>query len=92
MKNLKENRKSERFYLKTPIKYRTAKVEKMRKANMFNCSDGGFYFETTSPLRPGVEVTVSADGQDKFFRASIKWCQRVGPIDKTIYGVGAEYS
>ena len=91
MKNLAEKRSSERFYLKAPIKYRTAKEKEPRKANMFNCSQGGFYFETSSPLRPGVDLVVSAEGQEKFFRASIKWCQRVGPIDKSIYGIGAEY-
>ena len=86
-----EKRNSERFYLKAPIKYSTASVKETREANMFNCSEGGLYFETNSPLKPGVDVAVSAAGQNRYFRASIKWCQRVGPIDKSIYGVGAEY-
>ena len=44
-----------------------------------------------SPLAPGVEVVVSGVEKDRFFRASIKWCKRVGPIDKRIYGIGAKY-
>ena len=91
MKNLMEKRNSERFYLKAPIKYSAARVKKTHEANMFNCSEGGLYFETNSPLKPGLDVEVSAVGQKRYFRASIKWCQRVGPIDKSIYGVGAEY-
>ena len=91
MESYKEKRNSERFYLKAPIKYRSLNVNETGKANMFNCSERGLYFETNSPLKPGVEVVVSATGQDKFFRASIKWCRRVGPIDKSIYGVGAQY-
>ena len=91
MNNYMEKRISERFYLKAPIKYSTAKVKGTREANMFNCSESGLYFETNSPLKPGVDVVVSAAGQDRYFRASIKWCQRVGPIDKSIYGVGARY-
>ena len=91
MKNFMEQRNSERFYLKAPIKYSVARVKETREANMFNCSEGGLYFETNSPLKPGVDVVVSAADQNKYFRASIKWCQRVGPIDKSIYGIGAEY-
>lgn len=91
MNNFMEKRNSERFYLKAPIKYSTARVKEMREANMFNCSEGGLYFETNSPLKPGVDVVVSATGQNRYFRVCIKWCQRVGPIDKSIYGIGAEY-
>ena len=91
MKNFREKRNSERFYLKAPIKYRIERVKETHEANMFNCSKGGLYFETNSPLKPGIDVTVSAAGRDGYFRASIKWCRRVGPIDESIYGVGAEY-
>ena len=91
MNKFMEKRNSERFYLKAPIKYSTARVKETREANMFNCSESGLYFETSSPLKPGVDVVVSAAGQNRYFRASIKWCQRVGPIDKPIYGIGAEY-
>jgi len=91
MNNLDEKRNSERFILKSPIQYRTGKENEARNANMFNCSEGGLYFETALPLRPGVDVVVSGAGQDRFFRASIKWCKRVGPKDKSIYGVGAQY-
>ena len=91
MNNLAEKRNTERFYLKSPITYSTGKENEARNANMFNCSEGGLYFETALPLKPGVDVVVSGVGQDKFFRASIKWCTRVGPKDKFIYGVGAQY-
>ena len=91
MKNFNEKRNAERFYLKAPIKYRSTSENEARKANMFNCSEGGLYFETGSPLKLGAEVVVSGVEKDRFFRASIKWCKRVGPADKTIYGIGAEY-
>ena len=91
MKNFNEKRNAERFYLKTPIKYSTTSENEARNANMFNCSEGGFYFETGSPLEPGVDVVVSDVETNKFFRAIIKWCKRVGPVDKKIYGIGAQY-
>ena len=91
MKNFSEKRNAERFYLKTPIQYSTTSENEARNANMFNCSEGVFYFETASPLKPCVDVVVSGVETNKFFRASIKWCKRVGPVDKTIYGIGAEY-
>jgi hypothetical protein len=91
MKDFSEKRNAERFYLKTPIKYRTANEHQDRHANMFNCSEGGLYFETGSPLKPGIDVVVSGIENDRFSRANIKWCKRVGPADKKIYGVGAQY-
>ncbi len=91
MKNFHEKRTAERFYLKAPIKYSTTSAREARSANMFNCSDGGLYFETGSPLEPGIDVVVSGVENDRFFRATIKWCKRVGPMDKTIYGIGAQY-
>jgi hypothetical protein len=91
MKDFYEKRNTERFYLKAPIKYSTTNESGARDANMFNCSEGGLYFETGSPLKPGVNVVVSGAEKEKFFQATIKWCKRVGPNDKTIYGIGAEY-
>ena len=91
MKNFSEKRNTERFYLKAPIKFSKTNENEARKAHMFNCSEGGLYFETGSPLKPGVDVVVSGMENDRFWRALIKWCRRVGPTDKTIYGIGAQY-
>ena len=91
MKKINEKRNAERFYLKAPIKYSTTNQNEAHNANMFNCSEAGLYFETGSPLKPGVDVVVSGAEKDKLFRATIKWCKRVGPQNKTIYGIGAQY-
>ncbi|MEE4265032.1 MAG: PilZ domain-containing protein [Desulfobacteraceae bacterium] len=91
MKKFSEKRYSERFYLKTPIKYSTTSKNEALSANMFNCSEGGLYFESGSPLDPGADVVISGVEKDRLFRASIKWCKRVGPTDKRIYGIGAQY-
>jgi hypothetical protein len=91
MKNFHEKRVAERFYLKAPIKFTAQNQENTRNANMFNCSETGLYFETGSPLKPGIDVVVSGAAQERFFRANIKWCKRVGPKDKRIYGIGAQY-
>jgi Tfp pilus assembly protein PilZ len=91
MKDFNEKRNAERFYLKAPIKYSTTYENEAHNAYMFNCSEGGLYFETGSPLRPGADVVVSGVEKNRFFRASIKWCKRVGPVDRKIYGIGAEY-
>ena len=91
MKNFNEKRNTERFYLKAPIKYSTTNPGEARNANMFNCSAGGLYFETGAPVSPGVDVVVSGIEHSRFFRAKIKWCKRVGPKDKSIYGIGAQY-
>ena len=91
MKDFSEKRTTERFYLKAPIRYRTPNDNQDRPANMFNCSEGGLYFETGSPLKPGIDVVVSGMENDRFSHASVKWCNRVGPVDKKIYGVDAQY-
>jgi hypothetical protein len=91
MKNFQEKRNTERFYLKAPIKYSTTNESEARNADMFNCSEGGLYFEAIAPLKPGVNVVVSGAEKDRIFQATIKWCKRVGPNDKTIYGIGAKY-
>ena len=91
MKKFDEKRNKERFYLKAPIKFSTTNENEACNANMFNCSEGGLYFETGSPIEPGIDVVVSGAEHDSFFRANIKWCKRVGPKDKTIYGIGAQY-
>jgi hypothetical protein len=91
MKDFSVKRSTERFYLKTPIKYRTTNENQAHNANMFNCSEGGLYFETVSPLTPGADVVVSGIENNRFSQASIKWCKRVGPANKKIYGIGAQY-
>jgi len=86
-----EKRASERFYLKAPIKYFYPDKKSAIETNMFNCSEGGLYFETEAPLTPGMNIVVCGAEDAKTFRVSIKWCKRVGPVNKTIYGVGAQY-
>ena len=86
-----EKRSSERFYLKAPIKYFQTDNEAAFSANIFNCSNNGVYFETGYPLKPGIDVFASGAENGKFFRINIKWCKRIGPEDKTIFGVGAQY-
>jgi hypothetical protein len=91
MKDFSEKRNTERFHLKAPLKYRTINDNQDRHAHMFNCSEGGLYFETGLPIKPGVDVVVSGIENDRYSRANIKWCKRVGPVDKKIYGIGAQY-
>ena len=91
MEDFEEKRVAERFYLKAPIQYTTPNHKNAQNANMFNCSETGLYFETKSPLKPGNDIVVSGAESEKYFRANIKWCKRVGPKDKTIYGIGAQY-
>ena len=91
MEKFQEKRNAERFYLKAPIQYSSINQNEACNANMFNCSEGGLYFETGSSLKPGVDVVVSGAENERIFRATIKWCKRVGPNDKTIYGIGAQY-
>ena len=92
MKNFNEKRNTERFYLKAPIKYKKTNENEACNANMFNCSKAGLYFETGSPLKPGANVVVSGAEKNRLFRATVKWCKRVGPDDETIYGIGAQYN
>lgn len=86
-----EKRSSERFYLKAPITYFHTDYETALNANIFNCSDNGIYFETGHPLKPGIDVIASGGEDRKHFRINIKWCKKVGPENKTIFGVGAQY-
>ena len=86
-----EKRSSERFYLKASIKYFQTGSENAFNANIFNCSNNGIYFETGYPLKPGIDVIASGAENGRMFRINIKWCKRIGPEDKTIFGVGAQY-
>ncbi|MBT8372650.1 MAG: hypothetical protein KJO34_16915 [Deltaproteobacteria bacterium] len=91
MLDFTEKRSSERIYIKAPIKYFHSDNKYAFNANIFNCSDNGIYFETGYPLKPGIDVIVSGAENKKDFRINIKWCKRVGPEDKSIFGIGAQY-
>ena len=66
-----------------------------------NFSDGGFYFEVSSPLDSGESILVRSDdntiidpvgsGTWTPRLAEIKWCMEVGTGKAFRYGCGAKY-
>jgi hypothetical protein len=87
----KEKRKSERFDLQAPAKFVSTDAKHPLQAEIINCSETGLCFETDSALPPGAIVFVAAKGDNRFFRAEVKWCRRKVVAAKINFRIGARY-
>ena len=61
------------------------------KSKILNCSQEGIFFESELKLLPGTVVFISADGDSKYYRAEVKWAEKLDRAGAERYGIGAEY-
>ena len=86
-----ERRISERYHLSEPIKFSHFHLKNIFKAQLFNCSEDGIYFESDIGLQPGTDVFIARFDDDKYFRAMVVWCKKLDRQTAFSYGTGAIY-
>jgi len=104
MELYKEKRKHKRCACEAEITYCFYNTETCRTATSFNYSQGGMYFETRSPLRPGASIHLqmqqmpfcapcieNCGPQRTVALAEVKWCKEFQDRDELHYGVGVRY-
>jgi hypothetical protein len=83
-----------------PIMYANYTAEKYYRAQMYNSSVAGMYFESDDALQPGAGVCIKmvnyvpeTDGTEayRFYQAKVKWCKNIAKADASYYGVGVQY-
>jgi hypothetical protein len=84
-------RQSERFKLEAPIGFMVALNPILFKSKISNCSQEGVFFESEIKLLPGTVLFISSDGDSKYFRAQVKWTERLDKVGVERYGIGVEY-
>ena len=61
------------------------------KSKILNCSQEGIFFESELELLPETVVLISSDGDSRYYRAKVKWTEKLDRVDVDRYGIGAEY-
>jgi len=84
-------RQSERFIMEAPIGFMVALNPRLFKSKILNCSQEGIFFESELKLLPGTVVLISSDGDSKYYRAKVKWIDKLDRVGVERYGIGTEY-
>jgi hypothetical protein len=84
-------RKSERFSIEAPVGFMVGLNPILFKSKISNCSQEGIFFESELNLLPGTVVFISSHGDSKYYRAEVKWTEKLGRAGVERYGIGAEY-
>jgi hypothetical protein len=80
--------------------YANYNTEKYYRAQMYNSSVAGMYFESDNALDPGSGICIKmvsyvpdADVSEayKFYQAKVRWCKNIAKTDASRYGVGVQY-
>ena len=61
------------------------------KIEDFKLQHRGHFFESELKLLPGTVVFISGAGDSKYYRAEVKWSQKLDRVGAERYGIGAEY-
>ncbi len=91
MKDYSNRRSSERFETRGKVRFVSTNARHPLQAEIINCSEGGLCFETESALPPGSVIFVSAGNDNKFFRAQVRWCQRLAGGRRVKFRIGGQY-
>jgi hypothetical protein len=84
-------RRSERFAVEAPIQFAAAQNPRLFASKISNCSQSGICFESGVHLHPGTVFFVAAAGDAKYYRAQVKWSEKLGGKGTERYAIGAEY-
>jgi len=77
--------------MEAPIGFMVALNPKLFKSKISNCSQEGIFLESELNLLPGTVVFISSDGDSKYYRAKVKWTEKLDRVGVERYGIGAEY-
>jgi hypothetical protein len=77
--------------MEASIEFMVALNPRLFKSKILNCSQEGIFFESELELAPGTVVFISSEGDSKYYRAKVKWTEKLDGVDVERYGIGAEY-
>jgi hypothetical protein len=77
--------------MESPIEFMVALNPKNYKSKISNCSQEGIFFESELKLLPGTVVFLSSEGDSKYYRAEVRWAEKLDRAGVDCYGIGAEY-
>ena len=77
--------------MEAPIGFMVGRNPILFKSKISNCSQEGIFFESELNLLPGTVVFISSDGDSKYYRAEVKWTEKLDRAGVELYGIGAEY-
>jgi hypothetical protein len=84
-------RKSERFAVEGPIQFVWTQSPQVFASKISNCSRDGICFESEVHLRPGTVFFVAAAGDARYYRAQVKWAEKLAREGPPRFAIGAEY-
>lgn len=81
--------------------YNEHQTENFSNAKMYNNGEGGMYFESSDPLKPGTDILIKVidSGSNDHppearngYRAEVMWCQKINKENQnSSYGVGVRF-
>jgi hypothetical protein len=77
--------------MEAPIGFMVGRNPILFKSKISNCSQEGIFFESELNLLPGTVVFISSYGDSKYYRAKVKWTEKLDRAGVELYGIGAEY-
>ena len=77
--------------MEAPIGFMVGRNPILFKSKISNCSQEGIFFESELNLLPGTVVFISSYGDSKYYRAEVKWTEKLDRAGVERYGIGAEY-
>jgi len=77
--------------MEAPIGFMVGRNPILFKSKISNCSQEGIFFESELNLLPGTVVFISSYGDSKYYRAEVKWTEKLDRAGVELYGIGAEY-
>ena len=77
--------------MEAPIGFMVGRNPILFKSKISNCSQEGIFFESELNLLPGTVVFISSYGHSKYYRAEVKWTEKLHRAGVELHGIGAEY-
>jgi hypothetical protein len=94
---MNDRRASKRFNHDTPLVIKNCDSGTCSYGRMYNCSQGGIYFESDTPHQAGtrvrIEIEKSKNGLEAgLYFVKVKWCAEISAtVVLYDYGIGAEF-
>jgi hypothetical protein len=99
-----ENRTFDRYHRVASITCAYFNTDKYFSAKMYNYSEGGLYFESECPFKPGSDILIRVEksaagtypaalneGYRTITIGEVKWCMEIPCAESGRYGVGIKY-
>ncbi len=88
MSAFKEMRCNTRDDFNAWILYTPTISNNYKHAEMRNFSDGGMYFESDTPMKPGSDLSIRTMNFCSANQGTVRWCKELGDSGSGKYGIG----